>query len=292
MGDRIGGCRPMGDVLAMASAVFFGTTHFLSALLSRRVDSTALALHAQIGGTALILVAAPLVPAQSIGAAAICWGALSGVGTGIGVTFLYRGVSVGQVSVVVPLSDVGAMVLPVLAGVLLLGERPRVVSWFGVVAAALALWLISRSPSDPGRAGRTATGSADGLVAGAGFALQFVALARVDPAAGLWPLVASRFASVLAIVPLALGARATMRMSSRFLLAAAGTGALGTVAIVLYTLATRRQLLALAVVLAALYPVVPVVLGLTVLRERATRGQVLGLVLAAVAIAVIALAGT
>jgi drug/metabolite transporter (DMT)-like permease len=47
----------------------------------------------------------------------------------------------------------------------------------------------------------------------------------------------------------------------------------GTMAIALYTLATRQQRLALAVVLIALDPVIPVVLGLTVLRERVTRLQ-------------------
>jgi drug/metabolite transporter (DMT)-like permease len=282
----------MGDALALASAVFFGATHFLSALLSRRVDSTAVALHAQLGGTVMILIAALIVPASSVSAATLGWGALSGIGTGIGVTFLYRGLSTGQLSVVVPLSDVAAVLLPVLVGVLLLGERPSLLSWLGIAAAAPALWLVSRAPCDPAREGRTATGTADGLVAGLGFALQFIALARVDAEAGLWPLVASRLSSVLAVMPLAVTAHAALRMSRRHLLGAAGTGALGTLAIVLYTLATRQQLLALAVVLTALYPVIPVVLGLTVLRERVTPSQTTGLALAAAAIAVIARAGT
>ncbi|WP_199431479.1 EamA family transporter [Qaidamihabitans albus] len=281
----------MGETLALASAVFFGATHFLSALLARRVDSTALALHAQLGGTALVLAAAFLVPASSVGAAALGWGALSGIGTGVGVTFLYRGVSTGRLSIVVPLSDVGAVVLPVLVGVVLLGERPSPTAWLGIAIAPPALWLVTRARRDRTEGGRTATGSANGLIAGAGFALQFIALARVDPAAGLWPLVASRLAAVLTIVPLAVTAGAGLRMGGRFLLAAAGTGALGTLAIVLYTFATQQQLLAIAVVLTALYPVIPVVLGLTVLRERVTASQATGLGLAAAAVATIALAG-
>jgi drug/metabolite transporter (DMT)-like permease len=60
---------------------------------------------------------------------------------------------------------------------------------------------------------------------------------------------------------------------------------------VLYTLATREQLLAVAVVLTALYPVVPVVLGLTVLRERVTWSQTAGLGLAGAAVGLIALGG-
>jgi drug/metabolite transporter (DMT)-like permease len=188
--------------------------------------------------------------------------------------------------VVVPLSDVGGVVLPVLVGVLMLGERPSAWSWLGIAVAAPALWLVTHV-----RGTRTAAGSVDGLVSGLGFALQFVALVPVDPAAGLWPLVASRIASVLAILPMALAGRVPVRMRPRHLLAALGSGAVGTLAIVLYTLATREQLLAVAVVLTALYPVVPVLLGLTVLRERVTWSQAAGLGLAGAAVGLIALAG-
>jgi drug/metabolite transporter (DMT)-like permease len=277
----------VGEALALGAALCFGITDFVSALLARRVHSAAVALVAQLGGTALILVAALLVPAPSVTAGALGWGALSGIGTGIGVAFLFRGMGNGQLSVVVPLSDVGGVVLPVLVGVLLLGERPSVLAWLGIAAAAPALWLITRA----GRGRPAAAGSADGLVSGLGFALQFVALVPVDPAAGLWPLVASRVASVVTILPAVLGTRATVRMPCRLALAAVASGAGGTLAIACYTLATRQQLLAVAVVLTALYPVVPVLLGLTVLRERVTAAQTAGLGLAGAAVGLIAFAG-
>ncbi|GAA5137248.1 EamA family transporter [Pseudonocardia adelaidensis] len=276
----------MGEALALGAALCFGITDFVSALLARRVHSAAVALVAQLGGTALILVAALVVPAPAVTPGALGWGALSGIGTGIGVAFLFRGMGAGQLSVVVPLSDVGGVVLPVLTGVLLLGERPSALCWLGIAAAAPALWLVTHV--GPGRP--TAEGSVDGLVSGIGFALQFVALVPVDPAAGLWPLVASRVASVVTILPMALAAR-PLRMPRRLGLAAAGSGAVGTLAITCYTLATREQLLAVAVVLAALYPVVPVLLGLSVLRERLTRAQTAGLGLAGAAVGLIALAG-
>jgi drug/metabolite transporter (DMT)-like permease len=275
----------VGEALALGAALCFGITDFVSALLARRVHSAAVALVAQLGGTALILVAALLVPAPVVTVGALGWGALSGIGTGIGVAFLFRGMGNGQLSVVVPLSDVGGVVLPVLVGVLLLGERPTALAWLGIAAAAPALWLITRV----GRGRPSATGSADGLVSGLGFALQFIALVPVDPAAGLWPLVASRVASVVTILPMA--ARAPRRMAWPLALAAIVSGAIGTLAIVCYLMATRQQLLAVAVVLTALYPVVPVLLGLTVLRERVTVTQTAGLGLAGAAVGLIALAG-
>jgi drug/metabolite transporter (DMT)-like permease len=276
----------VGEALALTAAVCFGTAQFVSGLLSRRMHSAAVALVAQLGGSALILAAALLVPAPSVTPVAVGWGSLSGLGTGIGVAFLFRGMGAGQLSVVVPLSDVAGVALPVLVGVLLLGERPAALSWLGIAAAVPALWLLARRGS-----GRTAAGSVDGLVSGLGFALQFVALVPVDPAAGLWPLVASRLASVITILPLAVRAHARLPADRRLLLAAVASGAIGTLAIVFYTLATREQLLAVAVVLTALYPVIPVLLGLTLLRERLTWAQTAGLGLAGAAVCLIALAG-
>lgn len=60
-------------------------------------------------------------------------------------------------------------------------------------------------------------------------------------------------------------------------------------ALVLYLLATRQQQVAIAVVLASPYPVLPVVLGVTVLRERLTGPRILGLAGAAAAIPLLTL---
>jgi len=62
-------------------------------------------------------------------------------------------------------------------------------------------------------------------------------------------------------------------------LAAASSGVLAAAALVSYLLATRTELVAVAVTLSALYPVVPVLVGLTLLHERLARRQALGLAL-------------
>jgi drug/metabolite transporter (DMT)-like permease len=53
-------------------------------------------------------------------------------------------------------------------------------------------------------------------------------------------------------------------------------------------LALHASLLSLASVLISLYPVATVVLAMAVLRERVTRWQVLGMILAAVSVSMIA----
>jgi drug/metabolite transporter (DMT)-like permease len=277
----------MPELLALSSAVVFGLVHFLSGLLARRAGSYAVAVLGQLGGLVLVGGSAVLVPSSGLVVSDLAWGALSGLGTGIGVAFLYRGLSIGNMSVVVPLSDVGALVLPVVIGVLLLGDRPTLLAWVGVAAAIPALWLVSRTgaATDPA----AATGTLDGLVAGAGFALQFVAISRVDLDAGLWPVFAARVLAVVTITALAVHRRASLRAPRALILPAGVVGAAGSGAIVLYLLATQQQILTLATVLTALYPAIPVLLALLFLRERVTDHQVVGLLLTGAASALISL---
>ncbi|MET8560894.1 EamA family transporter [Streptomyces flaveolus] len=282
----------MGETLALASALCFGVTHFANGLVSRRVDGITVALYAQLAGSAVALLPA-LSSSGGVGTAGDYWfGALSGVGTGVGVAFLYRAMSQGQMSVVVPVSDVGAVALPVLVGVAFLGERPAAAAWVGIVAAVPALWLVAQA-SGPGQ-GRgikppVTAGVPAALVASAGFGVQFLAMAQVGADGGLWPVVVSRVASVLVITVVLVLYRSPVRMSGRLAAVAAAAGAVGTVAIILYLDATRHQLMAVATVLSALYPAIPVLLALAFLHERLTRRQTAGLVCAAAAIALIAL---
>lgn len=199
--------------------------------------------------------------------------------------FLYRGLATGNMSVVVPLSDVGAVALPVIIGVAVLGNRPSALAWIGVLAALPALWLVSRT----GRTRPSATGTTDGLAAGAGFALQFIAIARVDLEAGLWPILAARLAAIAIIIPIARHQRARLTPPRRLVLPACVFGAAGSIAIYVYLVATHQQLFALATVLAALYPAIPVILALLILHERLAKQQILGLLFTGTSIALIAL---
>ncbi|GHG33077.1 MULTISPECIES: DMT family transporter [Amycolatopsis] len=277
----------MGTVLALVSALCFGVTHFVSGLVSRRAPGMTVSLYAQVAGTVATVPFALFAGEGAPTAAALGWGALSGAGTGIGVAFLYRAMGKGAMSLVVPASDVAAVVLPVLFGLLLLGQRLSVPALAGICCAVPALWLVSRSPGH--RDGRTAAGIPDAFVAGLGFAVQFVALSRIPAEAGFWPVVLSRAVSVAAVAGLVAATRTPWRLPARLCAPAAFAGVCGSAAIVLYLLAAQQQLLAVATVLAALYPAVPVLLALVFLRERLSRAQVAGLLGAGAAIALVSL---
>ncbi|QRP50314.1 DMT family transporter [Amycolatopsis sp. FDAARGOS 1241] len=268
----------MGPLLALVSAVCYGLSDFVGGLVARRAPFAAVALIGQVGGPVLALAVAPLLPSAAC-PADLGWGALSGVGTGVGMVFLFRGLARGAMSVVVPTSAVAGVALPVLAGVAFLGERPALLTWLGIVIAVPALWLVSRTGPGPGaRAGP----AVDGLIASAGIAVQYLALAQAEPAAGAWPLVAGRVAAILTLAPWA--AFRGLHLPPWRLTLSALAGAAAALALLCYLLATRHQLVVIAVVLSSLYPVLPVLLGILVLGERLRTLQVCGLLTAAAAV--------
>ncbi|MFI6523077.1 EamA family transporter [Streptomyces uncialis] len=200
--------------------------------------------------------------------------------------FLNRGLSRGAMSVVVPVSAVTGVALSVLCGVLLLGERPSLLGWLGIAVTAPALWLVAGVSR---RSRRTETGgsgrsSADGLVASVGVAVQYIGLAQAGPASGLWPVAASRLAAVLLLLPSLWHRTGGFRQPGWVQAQALLIGAGAALGLILYLLAAQQQMLSITVVLASLYPAIPTLLGLAVLRETLTRAQGVGLVSAAVAV--------
>lgn len=265
----------MGVLLALASAVVYGLADFFGGVLSRRAYFGTVALVGQLAGLAFALVVAPFGPGDPA-LADFGWGAFSGVGSGLGMVFLYRGLSRGDMSVVVPVSAVVGVALPVVVSVVVLGERPTALAWVGIVVALPALWLVARTEGSAKPAAVP-----DALVASVGFAIQYLALAQAG--GGLWPIVAGRVTATLVVLPMA-----RRRIPVRAGLGAAACGGLAASALICYLLATRESLDVIAVVLSSLYPAIPVLLGITVLRERLSAWQSAGLVAAGAAVGLLA----
>ena len=275
----------MGILLALAAAVLYGSSDFGGGLASRRLGS----LRVSVTGSAVAALAAwvtlILVGGPGPSLRAVAWGLASGLAGGAGTLVLYRGLARGQMSVVGPLSAVGAAVVPVVVGVAL-GERPSLLSVAGVLVALPAIVLVAASGSVRGKLG---SGLFDGLAAGLAFGILFIGLAQAGRNAGLWPVASEQTGALLITLAVAVKTREPLRIPLR----AAGlpvlAGASGMAATLAYFYATHFSMLAIAAVLVSLYPGVTVLLARTVLHERFTPAQRAGLGLCALAIAAIAL---
>lgn len=278
----------MAVLLALGAAASWGAADFLGGVEGRRSgpgSELAITVRSQALGLVLLAVLIPFVPSSDPTAADLLWGALAGIGGGTGVALLYRGLAVGRMNVIAPVTAAGAAVLPVLLGVAL-GEAPSPTGSIGVVVALLAIVLVSRAdPDAPPHAPRA--GLAEAIGAGAGFALVLISLDRTGGSTGLWPLLPMKGAAVV-VVGLAGLVRGRSLRSGRDG-AVLAIGVLDVVAIVAYLVASRIGLLPVVAVLGSLYPAGTVLLARTVLDERLTVTQLGGLALALVGVAMIAL---
>ena len=130
-----------------------------------------------------------------------------------------------------------------------------------------------------------------GLLAGACFALLFIALNRAGGGSGPWPLVASQF-TALAVVVCVGAATGEARLPARHAAGlAALTGVTGAAGEGLYFYATHAGLLAVTAVLTSLYPALTIALARLLQGERLTVTRLTGLCLAAASVGLIAAAG-
>lgn len=277
----------MGIVLGLLAALCYGASDFAAGVGGRRASSAAVAIMSQPIGLIAAIVAVIVLGARSPTPSALLWGAFSGIGSGVGTIALYRGLTVGRMSVVAPLSAVLAAALPAVIGIAT-GDSLSDVRLAGLVLALPGIALVSlQSRSGPEHARHS--GVVEGLVAGAGFAMLFIGLARAGTSAGAWPLVPAQAVAVLTVLVLglSLGKPGGTWLSAWW--SALLTGVLGGTANLLYLASTGAGQLSVVAVLTSLYPAVTIILARGLLHESWNRIQALGLAVSAVAIAFISL---
>lgn len=203
---------------------------------------------------------------------------------GVGITSLYRGLAVGRMGIVAPVTGVLAALIPVSAGIILEG-LPREIVLGGIVVAIVAVVLVSRVADEGG--GRA--GLIEALVAGVAIGLFGVVISQLSDGIVFSALSVIRTTQSVLIVAVVLATRSAWRLPRASLMAIAAVGVVDMAGNSFYLLAVQSGALAVASVLSSLYPVTTVILAAIVLRERVTRDHALGIVLAAAAILMIGL---
>ena len=265
-------------LLALSSSLCWGTADFLGGLQSRRRPLVTVLLVAQVAAVAFgaVYVIASQDAFPDAGPAALATGA--GAAGCLALAAFYRGLAIGTMSIVAPISATGAAV-PVLVGVAS-GERPGVIQVLGIALAMVGIILAAREPSDAppsGPGARTAIGLA--LLAALGFGTFFVLIDRATEHGGApWSLLLVRAGEVAMLGALALVQRPTMPSGLRDAGPLLLIGTIDFAATAFFALATEHGLLSIVSVVGSLYPAVTVVLARVVLAERVSRSQEIGVV--------------
>lgn len=281
----------MIEILALASAVLYGSADFFGGLTARRANTIATVVWSQFAGLVLLGLVLPFLPPATVSPRDWAWGFIAGLTGGIGVAFLYRALAVGTMAVVAPTTAVVAAMIPVLFA-FAIGERLRPLTFAGVALALVAIFLVSRPPSpENADAGPMRKGFPPGfglaLLAGISVGIFFLSLARTSVDAGMWPLIAARISSITLFGIIALVAKRTLRMSRSAATTATLGGALDMAANAVYMTAARIGPLSIVVTLASLYPASTVILARLILKEHLSRAQVAGIACAILAVVLI-----
>ncbi len=281
-------------VLALLCALSYGSGDFFGGLATKRVHPLVVGWVAHGLVLVPISTAALLLGSGDPAALDVVWGAAGGLCGAFGLLMLYFSLSRGPMSVVAPITAVVAATVPIIFGAVR-GERPSTLQWVGIVGALLAILVMSSSGDAIGESPTVIQPLtlAASLGAGLGFGVFFIALDQTTDGSGLWPLVFGRFSSFVTFSALIFCVPAIReRVSVASLKPSFGVIAVSAlfdlVANVFYLLAVRRGLLSVVSVISSLYPASTVVLASTILHEKLSRIQVLGLATASLSVVLVA----
>ena len=274
-------------LFGLAASLCWGSGDFSGGLASRRINASTVVIAGYTVGFVLLLALALLWREPFPAPVDVLWGGLAGLAGGLGLIAFYTALASGKMGIAAPVSAVLTAMLPVLFSALTAG-LPGPLRLGGFVLALLAIALISR-PEHAAEERPQVIGLA--VLAGFAFGCFFILISRVSPGSTFWPLAVARLTSVVSLLAVMLLRQRPMqsllsgvRKVALLVLLAGTLDAMGNV---FFVLAAHSGRLDVAAVLSSLYPAATVLLAAFVLRERVTRIQTVGVLLALLAIPLI-----
>jgi len=281
-------------LLGLASAASWGAGDFSGGLAAKRSPLLGVLALGQATGTVLIALLALAARESAPPPASLGWAVAAGASGAVGLAALYRGLAIGRMAVVAPVSAVLCAALPVAWGALTDG-LPPLPKLLGFALALGGIFLVARAGDEgAGASGPTPGVARQGLVlalvAGLGFGGFLVFMHLGAEGGTFWPLAAARGTAFLLVLATALGrSGATAWIPARAALPPVIlSGALDAGGNALFVLAAQAGRLDVAAVTSSMYPASTVLLAAAVLGERVSRPQGAGIAAVLGAIALIA----
>lgn len=278
----------VGLVLGLLSSLAYGVADFAGGVAARRAHVMQVVAVAAPASLVVELVAWPILGARWA-PAALGWGAGSGLASAAAFVLLYRCLALGPMSVLSPITAVTSAALPVAAG-LLLGERVGARAAVGMIAAGVAIMLVSFARPEHGiriRPGPLLLA----IGAGTAIAAQLICLNQAPHGSGVAPLISGRLVAsvfVLSAVIVLRRRTATSSAPASARMIAVLAGLLDSLANLAFLFAVHHARLAVIAVIVALYPAATLLLARAILGERIRAWQACGLLVAAAAVSLLA----
>ena len=242
----------------------WGVGDFLGGLASRRLAAIVVVVVSQAIGLAGLLIWVVATRDPFPGATELLPAAGAGVAVLAGVTAFYRGLAIGAMGIVAPITAAGPVVP--LAVDAAHGTTPTSLQWLGIACILLGVATLSWE----GAHGQTRLASGAGLAifAALGFGLYFVGIDAGADESASWAVVAARLTAVSLGAVVALASSRSLRAPRNLLPMLVAVGLIDTAANVLVAAATTYGAAGIVAVLSSLYPIVTMVLAWVVVGER------------------------
>lgn len=264
----------MASLLAFVSSLLWGTADFMGGVLSRRLRPIVVVFTMQIFGLAAITVFVLGTGSWRPGTF-LWWGVAAGVTGAAGLVTFYSALSAGTMGIIAPITSLGVLV-PLIVG-LVLGEQPSTVQWLGIVGAIAGVVLASGPELNGGAPVRPLLLA---LATALLFGLSVTCMAQGSGESAAMTIFAMRVVQNIIGVGAFILWRGIPGVRLADLPAIAAVGVTDVTANLVYGFAAGIGPLVLVAVLGSIYPLVTVVLGAVLLRERLTLVQYVGVLLA------------
>ena len=288
----------MGPVLqsvifGVIAAVGWGIADFLAAVISKRLGTlwTVFGVHiASVAATTIYLVFALDATLPSLGQ----WAALVGISLLAFFTYLafYKSLQLGPVAVITPIVSMYAVVVILLA-VIFVGERLGMAQTIGAIGTIVGIVVASTNPRALRRKeALIGAGVLFGILATLGLGLWQFAIGVLSREIGWFlPIYISRVLTLAYLTPIVVARRSWpwRRASSRLILGVIVVGIVETGGLFAFARGSEVGIISIVAAASIMYPVIPVLGGLVVFKERLSLTQWSGLLIALVGLLVLTL---
>ena len=276
----------MAAVLAILSALMWGTADFLGGVTARRRSAVAIYLGSQAFGFVLLLTVALVRGDWHAPLGYVWWGIGLGISGLVAMIAFYRALALGPMGLVSPLVAI-AVVVPVVVG-FASGEVPSSMEIAGIVIAFIGV-LLASGPEITGAESMKPlvyTG-----VAAVGFGLLYVGMSKGSETSPSMTMLTYRATSMVILLVALIVARRAGGITKADLPVLAAIGILDASANLLFGIASTLGMLSTTSVLSSLYPVATAVLAAIVLRERLRPIQYVGVTVAMIGVVLLSAGG-
>ncbi len=272
---------------SLVAAGMMGAGDFFGGLAAKRAPVALVGFIGQIIG--LIVVAALLlVGSENFAYAPFIIGVSAGACGSVALLSLYRGLAIGRVAIVAPVSAVLGALLPVVVAIFT-GHEFGIPKWIGIISGLAAVYVLSLPGTEEDEQSKE-SGLMLAIVAGVALAFFYMLLGNEETHGSIWTLLGERCSVVLVMLAVMLIrrqfsiSRKTPALS--YIITAGVCDIIGNLS---FLHSAAHGPLPMVALISSLYPAMTIFLGWLLLKEPLTKRLFLGISLAFICITLFAL---